>query len=150
MVSVDLSDAVASGGREMLVVCAHVFSISVNLCTRASARNGRRGCIECRYDSGTLCFFDRTLHLCIPCNYWGILDIGYVTCGATVIANHHGVDARCRTVRISWYEGSDGWFQIKVFKANGRWSPNSQWKTAVAQVVLESLSHDGKHPLSRF
>ena len=27
---------------------------------------------------------------------------GYVTCGATVIPNHHGVDARCRTVRISW------------------------------------------------
>jgi hypothetical protein len=28
---------------------------------------------------------------------------GYVTFGATVIANHHGVDARYRTVRISWY-----------------------------------------------
>ena len=47
---------------------------------------------------------------------------GYVTGGATVIANHHGVDARCKTVRLNLYEGSDGWFQIKVFKANRRWS----------------------------
>ena len=29
-------------------------------------------------------------------------------------------------------------------------SPNSQRKTAVAQVVLESLSHNGKPPLSGF
>ena len=54
--------------------------------------------------------------------FGAILISGYVTCGATVIANHHGVDARCRTVRINWYEGLDGWFQIKVFKANRRWS----------------------------
>ena len=51
------------------------------------------------------------------------------------------------------YEGSDGWFQIKVFKANRRWSRqtrNGKPPGAVAQVVLESLSHNGKPPLSRF
>ncbi len=46
--------------------------------------------------------------------FGAILISGHVTCVATVIANHHGVDARCTTVRISWYEGSDGWFQLKV------------------------------------
>ncbi len=51
---------------------------------------------------------------------------------------------------MSWYEGLDGWFQSKVFKANRRWSRqtrNAQRKTAVAQVVLESLSHNGEPPL---
>ena len=67
--------------------------------------------------------FSMVSYIFAYCAIIGAFSIsGYVTCGATVIANHHGVDARCRTVRINWYEGLDGLFQIKVFKANRRWS----------------------------
>jgi hypothetical protein len=55
--------------------CARVGRISCKLCIRA--RNVRRPgcCSECRYDSGTPCCFDGTLHLCILCNYWDSLCI---------------------------------------------------------------------------
>jgi hypothetical protein len=43
------------------------------MCIRS--RNARRCCSECRYDSGTLCYIDGALHLCIPCNIWGNFDI---------------------------------------------------------------------------
>ncbi len=84
------------------VLCARVVRI-VGCKTCIPARNVRRCCSECRYDSGTPFSFGGVLHLCMPCSIstieGAILISGYVSFGATVVANHHGVpvDARYRT-----------------------------------------------------
>jgi hypothetical protein len=95
--------------------------------------------------------FSMVSYIFAYCAIIGAFSIsGYVTCGATVIANHHGVDARCRTVRINWYEGLDGWFQKKVFKQIGVGVAKLATENRRCSVVLESLSHNGKPPLPGF
>jgi hypothetical protein len=54
-----------TGGMGNRMICSSYVGWN---CTRNIPCQGR-------YDSGTLCFFDRALHLCIPCNNWGNLYI---------------------------------------------------------------------------
>jgi hypothetical protein len=54
-----------TGGMGNRMICSSYVGWN---CTRNIPCRGR-------YDSGTLCFFDRALHLCIPCNNWGNLYI---------------------------------------------------------------------------
>jgi hypothetical protein len=62
--------------RDNWLLCALAVRISCKWCTRA--RNVRRCYSEGRFDYGTPCFYDGGLHLCIPCNIWGNLDIRLV------------------------------------------------------------------------
>ena len=69
-----------TGGMGNRMICSSYVGWN---CTRNIPCRGR-------YDSGTLCFFDRARIFAYRAIIGAIFISGYVTCGATVIANHHG------------------------------------------------------------